>query len=141
MKRINLITVLIIVLSLLFLIADIRFPVVQSAGQNKDQKSGRFQPTQTTSRVGQEANDTPYEASSSEHVSFESRDVRLEARPQLYSTVTEVGADPVAVHPNAGLAINATFDSSITSNPNSVAIQAMINNLINIYQSLFKDPV
>jgi len=42
---------------------------------------------------------------------------------------------------SSGLIINATFDSSITSNPNSSAIQAAINHVIAIYESLFADPV
>jgi hypothetical protein len=41
----------------------------------------------------------------------------------------------------SGLVINLTFDSSITSNPNATAIQAMINRAIAIYESLFSDPV
>jgi hypothetical protein len=41
----------------------------------------------------------------------------------------------------AGLIINATFDSSIVSNPNSAAIEAMINQAIAIYESLFSDPI
>jgi hypothetical protein len=40
-----------------------------------------------------------------------------------------------------GLIIDATFDSSITSNPNAVAIEAMINQAISIYESLFSDPI
>jgi hypothetical protein len=40
-----------------------------------------------------------------------------------------------------GLVITPTFDSSITGNPNSAAIQSMINQAIAIYQSLFNDPV
>src|SRR6266478_7257367 len=40
-----------------------------------------------------------------------------------------------------GLIINATFDSSIINNPNSAAIQAMINRSIAIYESLFGDPI
>jgi outer membrane protein assembly factor BamB len=40
-----------------------------------------------------------------------------------------------------GLIIHATFDSSITSNPNAAAIQAMINRAIAIYESLFSDPI
>src|SRR3984893_6871264 len=42
---------------------------------------------------------------------------------------------------NAGLTINATFDSSITSNPNAAAVEAMINRAIAIYETLFTDPV
>jgi hypothetical protein len=40
-----------------------------------------------------------------------------------------------------GLTIQATFDSSITSNSNAVAIEAMINQAISIYESLFSDPI
>ncbi|PYS46284.1 MAG: hypothetical protein DMF68_19575, partial [Acidobacteria bacterium] len=41
----------------------------------------------------------------------------------------------------SGLIINATFDSSITSNPNAAAIEAMINQAVAIYQSTFTDPI
>src|SRR2546428_12365433 len=41
----------------------------------------------------------------------------------------------------AGLIINATFDTSITNKPNAAAIEAMINQAIAIYESLFSDPV
>jgi hypothetical protein len=40
-----------------------------------------------------------------------------------------------------GLTIHATFDSSITGNPNAAAIEAMINRAISIYESLFRDPI
>jgi hypothetical protein len=40
-----------------------------------------------------------------------------------------------------GLIINATFDSSIISNSNAAAIEAMINRAISIYESLFSDPI
>lgn len=43
--------------------------------------------------------------------------------------------------PGAGLVITPTFDSSITSDPNSAAIQAMINQAIAIYQAQFSDPI
>jgi hypothetical protein len=43
--------------------------------------------------------------------------------------------------PTTGLIIHATFDSSITGNPNAAAIEAMINRAISIYESLFSDPV
>jgi hypothetical protein len=39
-----------------------------------------------------------------------------------------------------GLTISASFDSSITNNPNAAAIEAMINRAISIYESLFSDP-
>jgi hypothetical protein len=41
----------------------------------------------------------------------------------------------------SGLTINPTFDSSITNDPNSAAIQAMINQAIAIYESEFADPI
>jgi hypothetical protein len=41
----------------------------------------------------------------------------------------------------SGLVITPTFDSSILNNPNSAAIQSMINQAIAIYQSLFSDPM
>jgi len=40
-----------------------------------------------------------------------------------------------------GLIIHATFDRSITNNPNAAAIEAMINRAISIYESLFSDPI
>jgi hypothetical protein len=40
-----------------------------------------------------------------------------------------------------GLTIHATFDSSITNNPNAAAIEAMINRAIAICESLFSDPI
>ena len=43
--------------------------------------------------------------------------------------------------PATGLIIHATFDSSITGNPNAAAIEAMINRAIAIHESLFRDPI
>jgi hypothetical protein len=45
-----------------------------------------------------------------------------------------------ATVPTTGLVIDATFDSSITTNQNAAAIEAMINRAISIYESLFSDP-
>jgi hypothetical protein len=42
---------------------------------------------------------------------------------------------------STGLIIHSTFDSSIIDDPNSAAIQAMINRVIAIYESLFSDPI
>jgi hypothetical protein len=50
---------------------------------------------------------------------------------QVMTDVTAIGS---------GLVINPTFDSSITGNPNSAAIQAMITRAIALYQPLFSDP-
>jgi hypothetical protein len=52
---------------------------------------------------------------------------------------SNLAAGPIS--PAAGLVINATFDSSITSNANSAAIQAMINQAVAIYQAQFSDPI
>ncbi len=41
----------------------------------------------------------------------------------------------------SGLIISPTFDSTITSNPNAAAIQAMINRAIAIHESLYSDPI
>ncbi len=40
-----------------------------------------------------------------------------------------------------GLTIHATFDSSLTGNPNAAAIEAMINRAISILESLYSDPI
>jgi len=56
--------------------------------------------------------------------------------PGSYSDV--MAATTVAT---TGLIIHATFDSSITSNPNAAAIEAMINRAISIHESLFSDPI
>src|SRR5437899_1801178 len=53
-----------------------------------------------------------------------------------YSNVTTV-----TTQPSTGLTIQATFDSSITGDPNAAAIEAMINRAIAIYESLFSDPI
>jgi Chitobiase/beta-hexosaminidase C-terminal domain len=54
----------------------------------------------------------------------------------IYSNVMSA-----ATQTGAGLMINATFDSSITGNPNSAAIETAINQAIAIYESLFSDPI
>jgi hypothetical protein len=43
--------------------------------------------------------------------------------------------------PTTGVIIHATFDSSITGNPNAAAIEAMINRAVSIYESLFSDSI
>ncbi|MFZ0916833.1 MAG: fibronectin type III domain-containing protein [Candidatus Udaeobacter sp.] len=56
--------------------------------------------------------------------------------PGGYSEVTTAKTVPTT-----GLIINATFDSSITADPNAAAIEAMINRAISICESLFSDPM
>ena len=41
----------------------------------------------------------------------------------------------------AGLIINASFDTTITSNPNSTVIQATIAQAVSIFENLFSDPI
>ena len=48
---------------------------------------------------------------------------------------------PATTVPTTGLNIHATFDSSITGNPNAAAIEGMINRAISIHESLFSDPI
>jgi VCBS repeat protein len=43
--------------------------------------------------------------------------------------------------PATGLTINATFDSTITSDPNAAAMEATINTAIANIQSIFSDPI
>jgi hypothetical protein len=67
------------------------------------------------------------------------------ASPQIWSTAqSDVALAPILAAPttpNSGLTIVPTFDNSILSNPNSAAIQSMINQAIANYQSLFSDPI
>jgi hypothetical protein len=65
-------------------------------------------------------------------------------RVRAYNTAGTGGDSKVIIATTAissGLVINATFDSSITSDPNSAAIQSAINQVIVRYQSLFSDPI
>src|SRR5882757_6450212 len=65
-------------------------------------------------------------------------------RVRGYETAARFGySETIAIttEPSTGLTIHPTFDSSITGNPNSAAIQAMINRAIAIYESLFSDPI
>jgi hypothetical protein len=65
------------------------------------------------------------------------------SRAMTTTTVATMGLDAMTVTTVAttGLIIHATFDNSITSNPNAAAIEAMINQAISIYESLFSDPI
>ncbi len=61
------------------------------------------------------------------------------ARKQKQET-TRATTAPMPDRPQSSL-INITFDSSITSNPNSAAIQAMIYRAVAYYDSQFSDPI
>jgi hypothetical protein len=70
------------------------------------------------------------------HGSHASADVRADAEPALEQATT------AAVGGAGGtLVITPTFDSSITSDPNAAAIEAMINAAVAVYGSLFDDPI
>ena len=58
-----------------------------------------------------------------------------------FSNANEIPSQIEAVPsaPETGLMIHATFDTSITANPNAAAIEAMINRAIAIYEALFAD--
>src|SRR5215468_8688699 len=57
----------------------------------------------------------------------------------LRSTASYTKTMAVPTNPTSGLTIQATFDSSITGNPNAAMIEATINRAISIYESLFTD--
>jgi hypothetical protein len=79
----------------------------------------------------------PFGVDRTEHASYESTDLRLDAAPEL-----DRGATAVVANGGGGaLVINATFDSSITRDPNSAAIEGMLNNAIGVHESLFNDPI
>ena len=85
----------------------------------------------------------PFMVGSGEHVSYASTDVRGDGATELDQSATGVVAEgPVPVTGASGaLVISPTFDASITGDVNSAAIQAVINDAINIYESLFNDPL
>jgi hypothetical protein len=67
--------------------------------------------------------------------------MRVDAAPELDQGAIPVVAEPPPLNSGGALVINATFDTSITTDPNAATIQAMINNAISIFQSLFNDPI
>jgi len=57
-------------------------------------------------------------------------------------TPTPVGTPTPSPTPTpTGLIINATLDSSITTNPNAAAIAAMVNQAVAKYEALYSDPI
>ena len=82
-----------------------------------------------------------YKPSVARHVSvlddFGSMDAP--ASPELTMEGTPLTATPSAIQ--SGLVIHATFDASITGDPNAAAIESAINRAIAIYESLFADPI
>jgi hypothetical protein len=88
----------------------------------------------TTAGVAAAA-DPPFATLRGQHDSYASTDVQSAVTPQIRRSVTAIGAS------GAGLTINATFDSSITSNPNVAAIEAMLNAAVSVFESTFSDPI
>ncbi|MFL6375294.1 MAG: hypothetical protein ACJ73D_11560 [Pyrinomonadaceae bacterium] len=67
--------------------------------------------------------------------------VALPQRHLASIPLVEMPSQPAPAQPSAGLVINGTFDSSITSDPNAVAIEGAFNRAVAIYQSLYRDPI
>jgi hypothetical protein len=61
--------------------------------------------------------------------------------PRRPSGVDDGTVSGATLPPSAGLIINATFDSTITSDPNAAAIEGTINTAIANIQSMFADPI
>ncbi|HEY2387854.1 MAG TPA: NF038122 family metalloprotease [Candidatus Binatia bacterium] len=81
----------------------------------------------------------PFAVGSSLHVSYASPDALDATAPGTFEGAAE---GPIVFTGHSGaLVINATFDSSITGDVNSAAIQAMINSAIAIDENLFNDPI
>src|SRR5581483_3015640 len=80
----------------------------------------------------------PFPLDRAGHVSYASTDVRGDAAAASYRGATAV--TPV-VGVSGALVINATFDSSITGDPNAAAIEAMVNDAVSIYEAQFNDPI
>jgi hypothetical protein len=80
----------------------------------------------------------PFGVARATHASLASVDVRADATPMVMRVAT---ADGGGGGGGGALTINATFDSSITSDPNAAAIEAMINEAVGVYESLFDDPI
>jgi hypothetical protein len=84
---------------------------------------------------------TPALVGSQRHVANTSPDAAVGEESGPGSATGASDGPIVFVGRSGGLTINATFDSSITGDVNSAAIQAMINNAIGIYQTMFDDPI
>jgi len=84
---------------------------------------------------------SPYKFGAGQHSSR--ADVALPATVPDTAVATPAAPADVAAPqvPTVGLTISPTFDSTITNNPNSAAIQSVINQAIAKYQALFTDPI
>src|SRR5215831_16056945 len=74
---------------------------------------------------------TSFGAGRTDHVAYESTDVRSDAAPEGAATTS---GPVVATGASGALVINPTFDSSITGDANDSAIEAMINDAVAVYE-------
>jgi len=81
--------------------------------------------------------DAPATLAQITHVVLPSPDAMAAHRPEANSDVAPQSSNLVS----AGLTITATFDTSITSDPNAATIESTINTAIAIVQSQFSDPI
>ena len=65
----------------------------------------------------------------------------LPSRGVASAPLVMLPSEPAPAQATAGLVINGTFDTSITSSPNAAAIEAAFNNAVAVYQSLYTDPI
>ena len=84
------------------------------------------------------ANAAPFAVGRATHVSLESADV---SGGGLRASLDGRGVDPAAAPVVNGFVIDATFDGSITNDPNAAAIEAAIDDAIGIYEALFQDAI
>src|SRR5712692_7593459 len=94
----------------------------------------------TLAKKDQPPQESSFPMSVGKHVSFEVPGESLKTSPQTDQATPNTGLG-VAPHPDAGLVINPTFDTSITNNANAAAIEAMVNNAIAVFQAQFSDPI
>src|SRR5439155_12284509 len=94
----------------------------------------------TLAKKDQQPQESSFPMSVGKHVSFEVPGESLKTSPQTNQAAPNTGL-VVAPHPDAGLVINPTFDTSITSNANAAAIELMVNNAIAVFQAQFSDPI
>ena len=66
---------------------------------------------------------------------------RVSTAPAASGSTAQTEVTSAATAAGTGLIINPTFDSSITSDPNAAAIEAVITRAIAVYESLFSDPI
>lgn len=108
----------------------------QTAGQ---QAAAQNPPSVTVVGLGTHVVKTQDDAANAMASTVRENSERAARLPAMVASgaATQAGA-PTA---SSGLTINAIFDSSITGDPNSAAIQSAINTAISNIQSQFTDPI